>query len=92
MLLSNRYEMTGSSVKGVAIKTATNEAYEMMKHGPGGPEDYEAVDAPQKGSNVGMYEVPLSPPPQSPLPDPPPSGSDQGKEEEEVYEAIPGEQ
>ena len=48
------YEMVDSPVKGVAITTTTNDAYGMMKHGPGDPE-YEVVGHPVN------YEVPAPP-------------------------------
>ena len=99
-----RFELTGlpspAVVEGVAIKTSTNAAYEMMKQGGEPEEGYEEVASPPRGpppaNQEVMYEV-LSPPPShDPLPAIPPpvaaAGEQEEEEEEGVYEIIPGDQ
>ena len=91
-----RLELTGlPSPAVVAIKTSSNEAYEMVKRGR--PDDvYELIDSPPRGppraSQEGMYEVPSAPPCHYRLPaiPPPVGGAGEKEEEDAVYETIPG--
>ena len=71
-----------------AIPTTSNRAYDLMKHG-GGPDsrhEYELVSAPSAASSPAsnplevMYEIPS------------PAIPAAKKEEEGVYDSIPGEQ
>ena len=101
-----RFELTDlpspAVVEGVAIKTSSNAAYEMMKQGEEQEEGYEPVASPPRGlppaNQEVMYEVPSPPPSRDPLPAIPPPVAAAGEEEEEeeeeegVYEIIPGEQ
>ena len=86
-------------VEGVAIKTSSNAAYEMMKQGGEPEEGCEEVASPLRGpppaNQEGMYEVPSPPPSRDPLPAIPPPVPAAGEEEEDeegVYEIIPGDQ
>ena len=77
-----------SQATSAAIPTTTNRAYELMKHG-GGPDsrhEYELVSAPSSASSPAsnplevMYEIPS------------PAIPAAKKEEEGVYDSIPGDQ
>ena len=92
-----RFELSGlpnpAMVEDVAIKTTDNDAHKLTKQGVRG-EPHELVSPPRAGgpTAAGMYEVP-SPPLNhaDPLPAiPPPVAKPEDKDEEGVYEIIPG--
>ena len=98
--LPDRHEMTtlpgSSDVKGVAITTTTNRAYELIKHGGRLEDGYDLVSPPESPPGGYVNVVPSPPPPSShqPLPPPPVAiptpGNGAGAGEEAVYEPIPG--
>ena len=78
-------------MKGVALTTTANRAYEPIKHGGRLEDEYEQVNSPPESPPGGYVNVVSSPPP--PLPAVPPPAAVPPPEnggEEAVYEHIPG--
>ena len=79
-----------AAVEGIAIRTSSNAAYEMIKQDREPEEGYEPITGPLRGSpaanHEGMFVVPSPPPSLDPLP----AIATPAEEEEIVYEIIPG--
>ena len=81
-------------MRGVAITTTTNRAYEPIKHGWRLEDEYDLVSPPESPPGEDVNVVPSPPPPShQPLPAVPPPAAIPPPEkggEEAVYEHIPG--